>query len=101
VRANRRRLLAVKSLQCPDDFFGRELTATLSRVQISVSDDIVHRKDSLRHTLLVHYRKAADLFAAMVCRASWISSSGLHVTTFLEAISPTVSSPAPSGFWFP
>src|SRR6266568_68368 len=32
--------------------------------------------------------------SAMLCRASWISSSGLQVTTFVVAISPTASSPA-------
>src|SRR6266700_389303 len=62
VRANRGRLLAVEPFQRPDDFLGRELAATLPLIQISVSDDIVHGKDSLRYAFLVHDGKPAHLF---------------------------------------
>ncbi len=60
-------------------------------------EDAVHRQHPLGYALVVHNGQARRTWLlAMVCKALWISSSGLQVKTFFVAISPTLSSPANS-----
>jgi hypothetical protein len=53
--------MAIHLLQTSNDFLGGEFATTFPFVHVSMSDEVVHREDSLRYAFVVHDRQAPHL----------------------------------------